>query len=252
MNEEQLQRKKAFVKEHKSLLAGAALENYETAFIIEYTHNSTAIEGNTLSLMETKLLLEDKQSIGGKALREIYEVTNHKKAFDYVTKCVQEGKSLDERILKDIHAILMENIFTGGIYRDVGVYITGAAHTPPAPDEMYRQIKDFYVDLEKNREMDPITLAAWTHGEFVRIHPFIDGNGRTARMIMNYQLMFHDFLPVSISKEDRLPYFSCLEAYAMKGDIQPFADMIAALEETRLDSYIQAIEQISDMHFDAN
>ena len=109
-----------------------------SAFEIEYTHNSTAIEGNTLSLMETKLLLEDQVSIGGKELREIYEVINHKKAFDYVKRRITEGKPLDENAVKDIHALLMENITAGGIYRNVDVYISGARHTPPSPNEMYR------------------------------------------------------------------------------------------------------------------
>ena len=180
MNTEQLQQKKAFIKDNIHALPRAVYENYMSAFEIEYTHNSTAIEGNTLSLMETKLLLEDQVSIGGKELREIYEVINHKKAFDYVKRRITEDKPLDENAVKDIHALLMENIITGGIYRNVDVYISGARHTPPSPNEMYRQIKTFYTDLTEKRGLDAIYLSAWTHAEFVKIHPFVDGNGRTA------------------------------------------------------------------------
>ena len=87
--------------------------------------------------------------------------------------------------------------------------------------------------------MNGIELAAWTHAEFVRIHPFEDGNGRTSRMIMNYQLMADGFLPVSIAKENRLEYFEALEAYAVEGKLEPFADMIAVLEEQRLNEYLK-------------
>ena len=119
------------------------LQSYERAFEVEYTHNSNAIEGNTLTLMETKLILEDAIAPGGKSLREIYEAANHQKAYRYVKDCIAQQLPLSEKIVKDIHAILMENILVGGVYRSVDVYISGAQHTPPSPNEMYRQVKDF-------------------------------------------------------------------------------------------------------------
>lgn len=221
-------------------LPKVALESFDRSFDVEYAHNSTAIEGNTLTLIQTKALLEDGVSVGGKQLREIYEVVNHQKAFAYVRRCIADDKPLDEGIVKDIHAQLMENILVGGIYRQVEVRISGAGHRPPPPSEMYRQVKAFFADLPyKKDELNSIELAAWTHAEFVRIHPFEDGNGRTSRMIMNYQLMAHGFLPVSIAKENRLEYFDALETFAVEGNLEPFADMIAALEEQRLDEYLR-------------
>ena len=214
------------------------LQSFDRSFEVEYTHNSTAIEGNTLSLIQTKAILEDGISVGGKTLREIYEVVNHNKAFGFVKKCVTEGKTLDETIIKDIHALLMENILTGGVYRNVEVRISGAKHKPPVPSEMYQQIKNFYADMPYKVKENAIEFAAWTHAEFVKIHPFVDGNGRTSRMIMNYQLLASGFLPVSIAKENRLEYFEALEAYAVEGDLNPFANMIAELEEQRLDEYL--------------
>ena len=222
----------------KDTFSGMTIASYEKAFEVEYTHNSTAIEGNTLTLMETKVVLEDGIAIGGKSLREIYEVVNHKKAYRYVKDCISKGLALDENIVKDIHALLMENILTGGIYRREEVAISGASHTPPAGNEMYVQIKNFYVELSQKNELNGIELAAWTHAEFVRIHPFLDGNGRTSRLLMNYQLMVKGFLPVSIAKEDRLDYYNALDQYAAHGELGDFADMIAALEDKQLDKYL--------------
>lgn len=238
MDYERLCRKKEQLKEIQKQLPKEALESFDKSFEIEYTHNSTAIEGNTLSLIQTKAVLEDGISIGGKTLREIYEVVNHKKAFHFVKKCIADGKPLDENIVKDIHAMLMENILTGGIYRTVDVRISGAKHKPPVPGEMYQQIKNFYADMPYRAESNAVEFAAWTHAEFVKIHPYVDGNGRTSRMIMNYQLMANGFLPVSIAKENRLEYFEVLEAYAVTGELQPFIEMIASLEEQRLDEYL--------------
>jgi Fic family protein len=221
-------------------LPKVALESFDRSFDVEYAHNSTAIEGNTLTLIQTKALLEDGVSVGGKQLREIYEVVNHQKAFAYVRRCIADDKPLDENIVKDIHALLMENILLGGIYRQVEVRISGAGHRPPPPSEMYRQVKAFFADLPyKKDELNSIELAAWMHAEFVRIHPFEDGNGRTSRMIMNYQLMAHGFLPISIAKENRLEYFEALEAYAVEQNLERFTEMIAALEEQRLDEYLR-------------
>ena len=248
MNYSKLCQKKDRLIEMKNQLPKEVIDSFEKSFEVEYTHNSTAIEGNTLTLIQTKAILEDGISVGGKELREIYEVVNHRKAFRYVQQCIAEGKLLDENVVKDIHALLMENILTGGIYRNVEVRISGAGHKPPVPSEMYRQVKEFYADLPFKNDLNGIELAAWTHAEFVRIHPFVDGNGRTARMIMNYQLMSSGFLPVSIAKENRLEYFETLEAYAVNGDLNLFAEMIAGLEEQRLDEYlaivpVQTLEQ---------
>lgn len=235
----------------KDSLHTVTIESYNNAFEVEFTHNSTAIEGNTLTLMETKVVLEDGISIGGKALREIYEVLNHKKAFRYVKKCIKEGLPLGEKIVKDIHALVMENIIVGGIYRNEEVAISGASHIPPARNEMYVQIKNFFADLMYKKDLNPIELAAWTHAEFVRIHPFQDGNGRTSRLIMNYQLMSCGFLPISIAKENRLDYYNALDKYVAEGILDDFTNMIAELEEAQLDKYISIIpeqNQIQQIH----
>lgn len=176
MDYRELCRKKEVYSRCRESIPEFTMFTFEQAFEIEYTHNSTAIEGNTLSLIETKVLLEDGISIGGKALREIYEAVNHRKAFRYVKECIGKGMPLDEGKVKDIHALLMENIQIGGVYRDVQVYISGAQHMPPSPALMYRQVKDFYADLSwKGKELNPVELAVWTHAEFVKIHPFTDG-----------------------------------------------------------------------------
>lgn len=205
----------------KKDLPEATVKSYIQSFELEYTHNSTAIEGNTLTLLETKVVIEEGLSVGGKHLREIYEVINHNKAYQYIKKCISEDLILSEEIIKNIHNILMENIIPGGIYRNVDVYI-----------------KNFYFDLLEKKFANEIELAAWTHAEFVRIHPFVDGNGRTARLIMNYQLMKNGFLPISIKKESRLEYFNTLEEYAVNGKLEHFVEMLSILEEEQLDRYL--------------
>ncbi len=206
-----------------------AFKNYLEAFEIEYTHESTAIEGNTLTLQEVKTILDDRISVGGKSLREIYEVVNHRNAFNYVKECVDNKRRLDEEITKNIHHILMSNILTGGVYRNIRVWIKGARHKPPLPNEMYSQIKDFWATLPTKYKENGIKLAAYTHGEFVKIHPFEDGNGRTSRLIMNYQLLSNNFLAINIRKSDRLKYYETLDEYHVTGNLEPFYEMILDL-----------------------
>lgn len=238
MDYQKLIQKKGIYEKGKKNIDAVTLSSYEKDFELTFTHNSTAIEGNTLTLMETKVVLEDGISIGGKELREIYEVVNHKKAYRYVKKCIAEERALSEKIVKDIHAILTENIIVGGIYRNQSVRISGAGHTPPTGNDMYIQIKNFYIDMEwKKKALNEIEYAAWTHAEFVRVHPFIDGNGRTSRLLMNYQLMSAGFLPVSIAKETRLNYYNALEEYAVNGKLDAFVELITDLEEKQLDEY---------------
>ena len=239
-----LDQKHEYYNANRHLIPAEVAEKYEMAFLIEFTHNSTAIEGNTLSLIETKLIIEDGISVGGKSMREIYESANHKKAFGYMRERLGEKKPLDEVTVKDIHEILMENIFQGGIYRNTEVSITGANYQPPAATDMYIQIKNFFADFAFKKDMHPVEFAAWTHAEFVRIHPFADGNGRASRMIMNYQLMFYGWLPVSVLNKDRLDYYNALGVYAVDGNIEPFAGLIAGLEHKELDRMIRIIDQV--------
>lgn len=238
MNYERLLKKQARLLEIRKNNSENLFDNFDKAFEVDYAHNSTAIEGNTLTLIETKVLLEDHISVGNKSLHEIYEIVNHNKAFAYVKKCIADKKLLDENIVKDIHSILMENILVGGVYRNVEVRITRAKHKPPAPSEMYYQIKEFFSNMSSKSDLNPIEFAAWTHAEFVKIHPFVDGNGRTSRLIMNYQLMRSGFLPVSVNKEDRFEYFNYLEEYAVNDNLALFADFVAELEEQQLDEYL--------------
>jgi Fic family protein len=236
-----LVKKRDLVKKHMHILSNEILENYNTDFEINFTHDSTAMEGNTLTLRETKLLLEDKISVGSKDLREIYEVINHGKAWDYVKEVIEKRKCLDEKIIKKIHRILMENIMEGGKYRDTDVKITGAKHSPPHPFIAKIELGEFFKTLENN-DFDEISYSAYTHAEFVRIHPFPDGNGRVSRIIMNYQLVKNGFLPISIKTKDKNQYYDALEEYGVKNNLNPFIEMISELEEEQLDFYLNAIK----------
>ncbi len=238
-----LEEKKIYYEKHKSIIPQLVLEKYELDFAIRYTHESTKIEGNTLSLIENKLIIEDRMSIGGKSLREVYEVENHNKAFQYVKNNIQKGIGLNANVIKDIHEILMDNIIAGGIYRYVDVSITGASHKPPSRTEMHDRLNAFYYNLE-NKELNPIEKASWVHAEFVAIHPFEDGNGRTTRMLMNYILMENGYLPVNIKNENKILYYNALDEYGKSNNLNPFLDVVINLEEEQLDIYINLIEQI--------
>ena len=251
MRQDIILQKLDFINKHKHVLEPVVLERMEEGFDLDFTYNSTTIEGNTLSKMEMKLLLEDNISVGGKELREIYEVTNHKKAFDYVKNCIDRKEPLSENKIKDIHEILTENIFNGGVYRNHDNSITSANFATPTPNDMFNQLRFFYADLEKNKEtMNSIELSAWTHAEFVRIHPFPDGNGRISRLIMNYQLMKSGLLPISIQVEDRFDYYERLDKYGVSRDLKPFTELIYELEEKRLNEIINIINQVQEAEED--
>lgn len=241
MQYERILAKKEKYNSGKDFINAITFASYEKDFELRFTHDSTAIEGNTLSLLETKVILEDNISVGGKDLREIYEVVNHKNAYNFVKLCLKNNRVLTESVVLELHKLLTEKIIDGGRYRDVNVIISGAKHKPPNVADMKIQLSDFYYNLDLKKAINPIELAAWTHAEFVKIHPFVDGNGRTSRLIMNYQLMFNGFLPISISKNDRFKYYNVLEEYAINNNLTPFIELIAELEEKQLDTYIELI-----------
>ena len=240
-----LEEKISYYKRYKNKIKEEILNQYQNEFKVTFTHDSTAIEGNTLTQEEVRKLLEVNTQPKEWNLIEINEVVNHKKAYDYALQRVTENKELDSETVKDIHEILMENILPGGIYRSVNVYITGANHEPPNSREIHDQMRFFYYALQNKDFEDAIEKAAYTHAEFVRIHPFIDGNGRTSRIIMNYQLINNGLLPISIPKEDKFIYFKALDNYASTGEVTELKKLMETLEEKELDKYIQMIKRIT-------
>lgn len=245
---EMFQRNKIFIKESPEFL-----KSYEERFLVQYTYDSTSIEGNSLTLEETRNLLVNNRTPANKDLREIYEQINHRNAFRFITGKIKNGFELNEEIVLKTHELLVENIFQGGAYRNSLVYIQGSTHECPLPEELPNLMKQFYGKLEQKNnvcgmpesEVSVIDLACWTHCEFVSIHPFRDGNGRTSRLLMNYQLIKHGYVPVSIPVERKAEYYQTLEHYHKTGDIGKFKEFICELEEKELDFLIQKEQMLS-------
>lgn len=213
-------------------------------FNVKFTHESTKIEGNTLSISEVKTILIDKLSIGGKELREIYEVTNNQKANKHIHQMLKQNRELDEELIKDIHQIVMENIIDGGIYRRYNVRITGASFRPPdwtmVRDDMKFFIMDYYA---KTKVLNPIELASFVHAQFVKIHPFQDGNGRCARLLLNYVLMANGFKAIIIEASDRPSYYESLDKYASTGELNDFNNLVIEKEYDILDDLKSEIDK---------
>ena len=207
------------------------LQKMREYFDINYTYDSNRIEGNTLTLQETHLVVNEGITIGGKSMREHLEAINHYEAIDFIREMVNGHEGIDKRSLLDIHRLVLKSIDNenAGKYRGVGVRISGSEHMPPDALLVDQLMDDFYNYYLKNKDtLHPVILAAEMHERLVSIHPFIDGNGRTARLLMNFILMNNGYT-VTILKGDlnsRLAYYQALEQVQVHNDPTPFYLMI--------------------------
>ena len=245
MNQKLYERIEGKKKELDSLrpLPKAALEKLRHQFAIELAYNSNAIEGNTLTLRETKLVIEEGITIGGKPLREHFEATNHQKAFEFLEGIT--GKApITEDTIKQIHKIILSKIEDeyAGRYRELNVRILGAIKSPPRSEKVPYLMKGFVEKINSNPDkLNAIEMAACIHYKFVEIHPFVDGNGRTARLLMNLFLMRHGYPVTMVLKVDRKKYYDCLRK-ADQEDIKPFTDFIGRCVERSLDMYLDVFK----------
>jgi Fic family protein len=199
--------------------------------IIEWTYNSNAIEGNTLTLSETKVVLEGI-TIGGKSVVEHLEAINHRDAILFLESIVDGHEDISEWNIKNLHQIILKDIdnLNAGKYRMENVLIGGAKHIPP--DYLMVPVLMQKLVYEDNREWiqyHPVVRAALLHGEFVKIHPFIDGNGRTARLLLNFVLMLNGYPPIVIKRESRLAYYEALDTAHTTLNYSKFVHLIATL-----------------------
>lgn len=221
------------------------LRSIREHLIINWTYHSNAIEGNTLTLSETKVVLEGI-TVGGKTIKEHLEATNHKEAILYVEEIVSRNEQLSEWQIKNLHRLILKHIDDefAGVYRKENVIISGATHIPPdyvrLQDEM-EQLVQLYESWQQDININAIERASFLHIEFVKIHPFIDGNGRTARLLLNFELMKSGFPPIVIEKEIRAEYYSALDFAHTTGDSRPFVDMTARIMNKTLDWYLRLV-----------
>ena len=206
---------------------------------LRHTYHSDAIEGNTLTLQETKLVLEEGITIGGKPLKDHIEAKNDAEAFDLMTELVISNKNISQEIIQQIHEFVTKGILRNpGQYRTENIAITGAKIRPPSYLKIVKLMDDYIQNIEK-RNLKTMKKASFIHYEFVRIHPFIDGNGRVARLITNLYLMKNGYPPIIIQKEDRKKYYRALKK-ADQGDLSDFATFIARLVNESIQYYLSS------------
>lgn len=237
---------KTKLDEHRPL-AGEIVSNLHENLVVQWTYHSNAIEGNTLTLKETKVALEGI-TIGGKTLREHVEAINHRDAILFVEDLVTKQQPLDEYTIKSLHQLVLKNIDAdpsnnnAGRYRQVNVLISGANHKPPqavhVPEQMEAFIEWYTTDAQV---LHPVERAARVHGEFVKIHPFTDGNGRTSRLLMNLVLMQSGFPATVIEVEQRLAYYEALDTAHCTGDYSSFIALVADSVKRSFEPYWWAL-----------
>lgn len=224
-------------------LSKEVVENLHEELVLQWTYNSNAIEGNTLTLKETKVALEGI-TIGGKTLREHFEAINHREAILFVGELVQAGELLNERDIKLVHHLVLKNIDdkNAGAYRNLNVTIAGAEHRPPEFLKVPELMADFIKWYEtEGQSLHPVERAAKVHSEFVKIHPFVDGNGRTSRLLMNLELMKAGFPAAVLPVSRRLEYYEALDSAHCLGDYEPFVQLIVEVVEQSFEPYWWAL-----------
>lgn len=236
----QIDRKKAELDKCRPLTEGE-VERLNEEFIVEYTYNSNAIEGNTLTLRETDLVLRGL-TIAQKPLKDHMEAVGHKEAFDYISQLVKEKAPIRESIIKQIHfLVLADKRDDRGVYRRVPVRIMGAQHEPVQPYLIEPKMEQLLIDFAESKE-HIITKLARFHIEFEGIHPFIDGNGRTGRLLVNLELMKAGYPPIDIKFADRIAYYNAFDEYYVKHNLSAMEKLFAGYVNERLDTYLKMLK----------
>ncbi len=225
-----------------SLLTAGEVARLKNEFLIEFTYNTNAIEGNTLTLQETAMVLEG-MTIDRKPLKEHLEVIGHKDAFEYMLQLVQNRVPLSERIIKEIHSlVLIDRPDDKGVYRRIPIRIMGAKHVPPQPYLVPVQMEQLMGRHEElGKTMHIVERAALFHLQFEGIHPFIDGNGRTGRLLLNFELSLAGFPAINVKFTDRRKYYDCFSAYYETGSHEQMALFAGGYVEEMLDSYLKIL-----------
>ncbi|GIN73900.1 cell division protein Fic [Bacillus sp. J14TS2] len=219
------------------------LKSLQEKLLLEWTYNTNAIEGNTLTLNETKVVLEGI-TIDGKTMREHLEVINHRDAVKCVEEIVQRDEPLSEWQIKNLHRLILKGIDDdyAGVYRDQQVLIAGANHVPPDHFLIKEQMEQC-VEWARGEALDlhPVERAAMLHRIVVGIHPFIDGNGRTSRLLLNLELMKAGFPPSVIKVENRLAYYEALDKAHTASNDDDFIQLVIKEVENSLDLYLSVL-----------
>ena len=218
------------------------------ALELEYTFESNRIEGNTLTLRETDLVINEGLTISGKSMREHLEAINHVEAVAYIKQLIERNFSFNERELLSVHNLILRGIIPedAGRYRKVQVMIKGSNHMPPQPFLVPKQMEDYFLWMEENKnKLHPVILAAEMHERLVTIHPFIDGNGRTSRLIMNLILLQNGYVIANIKGdyETRMKYYQSLETAQTSGNKEDFILLIAQIEKECMQRYLDIISK---------
>ena len=226
----------------KRPISKETLKSLEESINLEWTYNSNGIEGNTLTLKETQVVLEGI-TVGGKSIKEHLEAINHEKAILYLNDLVKENNPITEWNIKSIHQLVLKNIDdeNAGRYRRENATIKGATHIPPDYLKVPELMEKLVLNYKNWNNFHPIIQASLLHGELVKIHPFIDGNGRTSRLLMNLDLMNHGYNPIIIKKEDRLKYYEALDKAHTTRDYTDFVKLITKLEMVMLKKYLELL-----------
>ena len=234
---EQIDRKKKELDGRRPLTEGE-VERLNEEFTVEYTYNSNAIEGNMLTLRETDLVLRGL-TIDRKPLKDHMEAVGHKEAFDYISELVQEKSPLSEKVIKQVHfLVLADKRQDRGVYRRVPVRILGAQHEPVQPYLIQPKMEELLFDYGADQS-HMVTKLARFHVEFERIHPFIDGNGRTGRLLVNLELMKAGYPPIDIKFKDRLAYYQAFDDYHVKQSVSAMEKLFADYLNARLEMYLR-------------
>ena len=237
----QIDRKKKELDNKRPLTEGE-ISRLNEEFIIEYTYNSNAIEGNTLTLRETDLVLRGL-TIDQKPLKDHMEALGHKEAFDFVSELVKNNIPISESVIKQIHyLVLADKKNDRGVYRKIPVRIMVAKHEPVQPDLIVPKMEQLLIDFNKSTE-HIVTKLARFHIEFESIHPFIDGNGRTGRLLVNLELMKAGFPPIDIKFTDRIAYYNAFDEYHTKHNLSKMENLFAGYINSRLDMYLDILTE---------
>lgn len=223
----------------KALLSKEELKTRQIEFDKLYIFESTSFDNGDFSYEDVCFLLEDhSRDFPDKSEHMRKAIINNYHAIQMVHRLVEENTAITETIVKDLHQVLVDGMIPGGVYRTRDLFILGAKHVPPTYLKIFKKMDAYFQELN-NPELTGLKKAAYAHLQILKIYPFMDANGRLARLLLNYQLELEGFLPISVTKGERDEYFHAIDEYKINKDILPFTEFLAKLEERRIQQFLE-------------